>query len=235
MVRLKRETYSRISDVAGRWASTITIGLTTERGMQMFSGIYSGMHRRYPEAVFQPVEANVEQQTRLLDSGQLDLGFQTICERRYKHFQYERILEEPFVLCVPNSHPLAHHQPYEQGFPSISLRHFRNDLFTLVKKTSTMREAVDRLFEQEGFRPRLLFESVGMRSMQRLAECDECCCIIPRYYAIPSEHVSYFLLEGRPGWELCEVHLQGHHLNKAARDLIEAARSYWHEHPYSPR
>ena len=233
VLQIKKEAYARIEDLAKLWNGTIAIGLTNERGMQMFSSIYSDMHTRYPHTIFQPVEATVEEQNRMLEVGQLDIAFQTIQEKKYKFLTYETILTEPFVLCVPRSHPLAHAQVLPpEAFPTISLSRFKDDVFTLVRKTSTMRKIVDQLFERAGFYPRLLFDSVEMRTMQKLAANGQCCCIIPRFYAVPNDQVSYFLLDESAQWDLVVAYRKDHYLNKATRGFIDAASTYWHTHLY---
>lgn len=231
---IKRQTYNQIQDMAKKWNSAITIGLTPERGIQMFTAIYPVIHAQYPEAVFQPVEATVEAQSKMMEAKELDIGFQTIFERKYKHLSYETIFFEPFYLCVPKTHPLAYREDYPPDqYPPISLGRFRDESFTLVKKSSTMRVVIDDLFRKAGFEPKLLFESTSMRSMLRLTENNQCCSIIPRYYAVPSPHVSYFSLGSDARWELAAVHAQNHYLNKAARDFVQMAAVYWRAHPYS--
>ena len=233
MIALQKETYAHISDLAEHWNQTVTIGLTNERGMQMFSAIYSEMHQKYPQTVFQPVEATVDQQNRLLERGQLDIGFQTSGKRKYKSLHYETIIREPFILCVPRNQseglPEAERPDH---YPEVRLADFSDRVFTLVKPSSTMREMINHLFETAGFQPKLLFDSVGMRSMQKLAAHGQCCCIIPRFYAIPSESVRYFTLGQEAEWELCAVWPEGHFLSRSARDFIAAATEYWQTHLY---
>ena len=233
MLALQKETYTRISDLAEHWNQTVTIGLTAERGMQMFSTIYTEMHQKYPQTVFQPIEATVDQQNRLLERGQLDIGFQTIGKHKYKSLHYESVITEPFILCVPKNQ--AEGLPEAEGpgvYPTVRLADFSDRVFTLVKPSSTMREMINHLFEQAGFQPKLLFDSVGMRSMQKLAAHGQCCCIIPRFYAIPSPDVRYFTLGKDAEWELCTVWSEGHYLNRAARDFIAVAKEYWQTHQY---
>ncbi|HIQ74949.1 MAG TPA: LysR family transcriptional regulator [Candidatus Cottocaccamicrobium excrementipullorum] len=233
ILKIKKQTYTQIEDMAKHWNGTITIGLTPERGIQMFTSIYPSIHAKYPEAIFQPIESDVESQVKMLDANQLDISFQTISERKYKHLIYSCILYEPFYLCVPKSHPLAYSEVLNPAdYPYISLSEFKNDLFTLVKKTSTMRAVIDRLFEAAGFKPKLLFESTSMRTMQRLAANSQCCSIIPRCYAVANENVAYFTLGPEASWELAAVYAQNHYLNRAARDFIRMASEYWREHLY---
>ena len=233
ILQIKKQTYTQIEDMAKHWNGTITIGLTPERGIQMFTSIYPAIHAEIPDAIFQPLEAGVKTQVRMLDANQLDIGFQTIFERQYKHLVYSSILYEPFYLCVPKSHPLAYSDTLDPAdYPLISLSEFKDDLFTLVKKTSTMRTVIDHLFDAAGFKPKLLFESTSMRTMQRLAANGECCSIIPRCYAVANDNIAYFTLGPDAGWELAAVYAQNHYLNRAARDFIRMASDYWRGHLY---
>ena len=230
---IKKQTYNQIQDMAQNWKGTITIGLTPERGIQMFTAIYPEIHAKYPSTTFQPLEADVESQVKMLDANQLDISFQTSYERNYKNLVYTEILREPFYLCIPKSHPLAYKEtlPPEQ-YPEISLTKFSGNLFTLVKKTSTMRAVIDNLFDQAGFKPKLLFESTSMRTMQRLTANGQCCCIIPRCYALPSDYISYFSLGEMASWELAAAYSPSHYINNAAKDFINMATQYWRSHLY---
>lgn len=66
ILTIKAQTYARIEDLAERWNGTVTIGLPTERGMRMFSSIYSSVHARFPDTTFEPVEATVREQNKML-------------------------------------------------------------------------------------------------------------------------------------------------------------------------
>ncbi|MBR1707720.1 MAG: LysR family transcriptional regulator [Clostridia bacterium] len=234
MVEIKRETYSKINDLAKYWNSRIRIGLTNERGMEMFADIYGELHRRFPDTVFQPIDATVEQQNQMLETRQIDISFQTIQEHRYKAFRYQVLMEEPFILCIPSTHPLASLGAIQDmALPTISLREFEHESFAVVKKTSTMRAIVDALFARAGFVPHILLESAGMRAMWKLTATGQCCCIIPRYYAVPDPRISCFLLGNDAKWEVVAVTRSDHYLSAAAKGVIELASAYWQTHLYS--
>lgn len=233
IIQIKEQTYNQIQDMAKKWNGTITIGLTPERGIQMFTAIYPRIHAKYPGTTFQPIEADVDSQVKMLECSELDISFQTIFERKYKNFVYKKIFNEPFYLCIPQNHRLAYKDKRLPGdYPSISLTEFKDELFTLVKKSSTMRVVIDNLFEEAGVKPKLLFESTSMRTMQRLTENGQCCSIIPRSYAKPSDYVSYFSLGMDACWELAAVYAKNHYINSAAREFINMASDYWKAHPY---
>ena len=142
-------------------------------------------------------------------------------------------MAEPFILCVPAAQAEGlDRTPGPDGYPEVALSAFRDAVFTLVKRSSTMRGMVDRMFAEAGFQPRLLFDSVSMRAMQKLAASGQCCCIIPRFYAVPCDTVRYFTLGPSARWELCAVWEQSRYLSRAARDVIDAAKSYWQTHVF---
>lgn len=233
ILQIKKQMYNQIQDMAQKWKGTVIIGIIPERGIQMFTAIYPAIHANYPFTTFQPLEADVDTMAKMLSANELDISFQTIYERKYKHLIYQEIMREPFYLCIPKTHPLAYQDIRNpEDYPEIQLTRFQDDLFTLVKKSSTMRVVIDRLFESAGFQPKLLFESTSMRTMQRLTENGQCCSIIPRCYAIPSEHVSYFSLGTQASWELTAVYAQNHYVNNATKDFIRMASEYWNTHLY---
>lgn len=233
ILQIKKQMYNQIQDMAQKWKGTVIIGITPERGILMFTAIYPAIHAKYPFTTFQPLEADVDTMAKMLSANELDISFQTIYERKYKNLVYQEILREPFYLCIPKTHPLAYQEfRNPEDYPEIPLVRFQDDLFTLVKKSSTMRVVIDRLFESAGFQPKLLFESTSMRTMQRLTENGQCCSIIPRCYAIPSEHVAYFSLGAQSNWELAAVYAQNHYVNNATKDFIYMASEYWNTHLY---
>ncbi|MFV0466882.1 MAG: LysR family transcriptional regulator [Lachnospiraceae bacterium] len=234
MLSIKEETYSQIQDIAQRWRGTVTVGLVPERGALMFSAIYPEIHSKYPDTIFQPVEATVAQQIQMLKNGRLDISFQTIYERTHKNLICNKILYEPFYLCIPATHPLAYlGAPFgREPYPEIDLRSFRNDLFTLVRRSSTMRTVIDQLFKDAEYVPHLLFESTSMHTMQQLASIGQCCTIIPKYYAMDNKNVVYFALGPKAGWDVVAVYKKNHYLTKAARDFINLASEHWVENQY---
>lgn len=231
IIEIQKATYLKIQDIAQTWKNRITIGLPPERGVKMFTSIYPTIHAKYPDITFQPVEVEVDTQSKMLLSGELDISFQTIEKIKYKQLNYIKILREPFYLCIPKTHKLAYTEKLKpQDYPETSLSLFKDDLFTLVRKTSTMRNIIDKMFKESGFAPKLIFESTSMSTMQHLTETGICCSIIPRFYAIPSDDICYFSLGSKIGWDMFCVHNKNYYLSKPAKDFISMANVYWSTH-----
>lgn len=234
ILQLEKDTIHQIHDMAKMWNDTVRIGLPPERGIVMFISIYPELHKKYPKTTFQPVEVTVTEQVKMLLDHSLDFGFQTVTSRSYQRLVYSHILNEPFLLGIPAQHRLAYDPETIQvdKYPSIPLQEFKDDLFTLVRNTSTMRPAVDNLFKAAGFKPKLLFNSTSMHAMQALTAQGECCCIIPQFYAVPNKNICFYMTDPSMEWELCEVHAADHYLSQPAHSFIAAARDYWRKNRY---
>ncbi|MFV0441178.1 MAG: LysR family transcriptional regulator [Lachnospirales bacterium] len=231
ILQIENSMTLKIQDAAKTWKNRITIGLPPERGVKMFTAVYPTIHKKYPNVVFQPIELEVETQSKMMLSGELDIGFQTISELKYKQLSYIKILREPFYLCIPKTHRLAYTEAFlPYNYPKISLSLFKDDQFTLVRRTSSMRYIIDNSFKDAGFSPELIFESTSMSSMQHLCETGICCSIIPRFYAIKSNHVCYFSLGPSVGWDLYCVYNKNSYLSKPIKDFITMATDYWNTH-----
>ena len=82
---------------------TLRVGLTPERGIPMFMGIYPAFYAKYPNITIEPLEVGVKEQLSRISKGYLDLGFVTITERDRNTYEYIHVLSEDLVLAIPRS------------------------------------------------------------------------------------------------------------------------------------
>ena len=73
----------------------------------MFSAVYPDFHRIYPQIIVEPLELSVRKQQELIARGDLDIGFQTLCEKQKNNNSYLPLLNEEIVLVIPKGHPLG--------------------------------------------------------------------------------------------------------------------------------
>ena len=129
IINIKKETYSRIHDLADIIKGKITVGLLPERGAEIFSAIYPKFYSRYPDIKIIPTEKSVKEQLIYIDHGDLDIGIVTVRPQHKEGKQFVPICEEEFVLVVPVHHKLAYlgasyGESYKSSYPIISLSKF---------------------------------------------------------------------------------------------------------------
>ncbi|ULT54911.1 LysR family transcriptional regulator [Neobacillus drentensis] len=228
MLRIKRDTYNQINDLLDIKKGKLSIGLTPERGPEMFATIYPTFYKKYPNLKVEPIELPVKQQQHEISLGNIDIGLLTLQNSQKTNDEYIFICSEDIILAVPKAHPLAHlGGKLGDKLPEISLELFKNDTFALMQKGSTLREIYDYLTADEDFNPSILLETRSCHTLYQMVAEGICCSIIPMAYAQPNSNVSYFVIKQKPVWEVCASYKKGTYLSNPAKDLIGIASSYW--------
>jgi DNA-binding transcriptional LysR family regulator len=228
ILQIKKDTYNRINDLVEVQEGRLVIGLTPERGPEMFAAIYPLFYKKHPHITIEPLEMPVKAQQHAISQGTLDIGFLTLQEHQKTNDHHVHIRNESIILGVPHSHPLA----YQGGklgepLPSISLKEFGSDSFAIMPAGTTLREIYDQLIQAEGINPPVLLETRSCNTLFELVREGICCSIFPMYYAKPSSNVSYFTLDQNIEWQICASYRKNTYLRRAAKDLIEIAIEYW--------
>ena len=228
MVRIKKDTYNQINDLVDIKKGKLSIGLTPERGPEMFASIYPAFYKKYPNVKIEPIELPVKQQQHEISIGNLDIGFVTLQDYQKTNDEYIQIGLEEIILAVPKGHSLAHiGGKLGDLLPEISLDRFKNDTFALMQKGSTLREIYDNLTTSEDFNPYILLETRSCHNLYNMVAEGICCSIIPIAYAKQNSNVAYFLIKQKPVWEICASYKKGTYLSNPARDFIKIAGNYW--------
>ncbi|EHI97566.1 transcriptional regulator, LysR family [Clostridium sp. DL-VIII] len=226
---LKKETYNKISDLINLKNTHLSIGLTPERGISMFASVYPEFHKLHPNVIVEPMELSVKEQEVMINCRELDLGFLTLSDDIQKtDFSYKYILNENIIVALPSCHPLAESgSRYGDFLNEIDLKLLKDDEFVLISKSSTIRDAVNPLFQAAGFTPNVLFETKSCQTLINMVEKNLCCTILPEHYAIDSNNIAYFSLPQKPQLRIVAVHKKGVYLSKATEDFIKLASIYW--------
>ena len=161
MLRMKRETYRRLQDIAAVKKGTLSIAFPPERGAFMFTDVYPDFHREYPGIVINVTEASVRRQQQMIAQGGLDIGFMTLRDSQKTEDAYIHIASEELILAVPSVHPLCGQASLtgKGPYPELDIRGLKYEPFALMYRESTIRECVDSIFRQAGFVPNVLFET----------------------------------------------------------------------------
>ncbi len=226
ILRLKKETYKLINDISETKRGNISIGLTQERGIQMFTAIYPDFHNEFPDVVVTPLEAGVTKQQELISRSDLDIGILTICDGERPNLRYINICAEDIVLAVPATHRLAEHAA--QPMSDIDLRLFENEPFVVMHKGSTLRPLIDGIFKAAGFSPKFLFETASNFAVTAMIKSGMCCGIVP-YYHVKNhlDGIACFFLPDFPAWNIVACYRAGNYLSRAEKYFIDLAAEYW--------
>ena len=230
VLRIKRDTYQRINDLAEGRYGHLSVGFTAGRGITMFTAAYTTFHQLYPNIIVEPREGVVRDLQKLLAQGDLDIGFLTLTDADRTGDVYETIYTEELFLAVPSVHPIAAAStpPPGERFATLDVRALRYEPFVLMDKRSTMRTMIDQIFAEGGFEPQILFETGNNHTILSMLQTNLCCGILTYYYVKD-------LLEGiprpqrstRPTWEFTTNYKRRRYLSGAARCFINLMKAQW--------
>ena len=227
IMRIKQDTYNQISDLTNMQNSRLRLGITTDRGQDMFVAIYPQFIKMHPHITVEARAMNVRDQSSLLRQGDLDLAYLTLSALPTE-FDGLEVLRETLLLAVPSSNPLARgssSRPHD--YPLIDLSLFQNELFALFPHLRTIREEIDLLFKQAGFEPRVLSSMDSAASLLQMVGAGLCCTIVPEAYYQQRPDVTWFSFSPQPKWYMYAVWPKGSYHSKAAQDFVALSKDYW--------
>lgn len=226
ILRMKKEAYSVIYDIADTKKGSLSVGFTPDRGIAMFTKVYPRFHAEYPDMEITPMELSVRRQQELIANGDLDIGFLTIEDGGKSNLRYINICKEDIVLALPKTHRLAKGAGAPLGV--LDVKECRDDYFVLMYKESSLRPLIDSIFEAAGFAPKALFDTSSNNAIVTMIESGLSCGIVPYYYVRAHlERVACFFLPERPTWNIVACYRGGIYISNAAKRFIELAAEYW--------
>lgn len=229
ILKIKRDTYEMIHDLAGGKWGHLSVGFTAGRGAAMFTSAYSAFHQQYPNITIVPREGVVRDLQKLIAQGDLDIGFLTLTDKDRTNDTYETIYTEEIFLAVPSIHPAAKLQPPEgELYATLDIRALQHEPFVVMDKRSTMRALIDRIFSNAGIQPRVLFETGNNNTLLSMLQANLCCGLLAYYYVKNTPRgITFFHLPERPTWQFVASYRKGRYLSKAARGFIDLMKDQW--------
>ena len=230
IMKIKKNTYNILSDMKNNTVGEITLGLTLEHGIDLFTFVFPKFNRQYPGINFHLLERYVAEQHSMIAAGKLDFGLVMLGEQDKVNLEYIPLYQEEMILGVPKTHPCAGQcaAPGEP-MPFMDLKLFKEDTFALMFPNSTMRGIIDPAFAAAGYQPKILIETGMNHALVKLAATGLCCTVLPFSRALCSpdrDAVSWFRLSPPISWTTYITYRKNTHLNEASRYFIQLAKEY---------
>ncbi len=229
ILRVRRTTYNRISDLADTKKGCLSMGFTPGRGIDMFTNVYPKFHSMYPDITVEPNELSVFKQQKLIACGGLDMGFMTLCENQRTNDHYITLFREEIVLVIPHGHPLSRNAALKgEPLAVMDLASLKYEPFALMYKESTIRPMIDHIFRRSGFVPNVLFETSSNATILSMIKAHICCGVIPWHYVKNyPEGIACFALPHHPSWDVAASYGKYAYLSTPAKTFIQLAKEFW--------
>ncbi len=208
---LEREMRSYASGETGK----LLVGSLPITGAYVLPRVIPDFTKRFPGVELQLIEETSSRLEQLLVRGKIDISLLTMPIADPNLEAIPAIHEEIF-LSVPPSHPLA-------GETEVDLAALANQPFILLKEGQGFRQIALTLCEHAGFRPRIVFESSNIQTIQSLVASGMGLSFAPKMITLAPGSTTppvYLRLSTRPKRTLVVAHRKDRHLSRPAEAFV---------------
>jgi LysR family hydrogen peroxide-inducible transcriptional activator len=215
--QLKQE----MEDISQMKKGRLIVGSMPMTGATILPRVVPTFQAMYPDIEISLIEETSSHLELITYQGHTDLSILSL-PLREESLHYEILYEEEIVLAVPPQHRLAQHQ----GDVPISI--LAQESFIFLKRGLGFHQQSIDLCETAGIRPRIVFESSNMETIQSLVAAGMGIAFVPYLIAERTESQqapTYLKLESRPTRTLVIAYKKGRYMSKAAEAFVQTMKS----------
>jgi DNA-binding transcriptional LysR family regulator len=208
---LEREMRAYASGESGK----LLVGSLPITGAYVLPRVIPDFTKQFPGVELQLIEETSSRLERLLVRGKIDISLLTM-PIADPSIEAIPAIHEEIYLAVPPNHPLAQQE-------EVDLSELSSQPFILLKEGQGFRQISLHLCEQAGFRPRIVFESSNIQTVQSLVAAGMGLSFAPRMITLaPWTTTSpvYLRLSTRPKRTLVVAHRKDRHLSRPAEAFV---------------
>ncbi|CAI6085611.1 LysR family transcriptional regulator [Cohnella sp. JJ-181] len=199
----------------------LLLGLPPVIGASFFARIIAGFRAEYPGVQLRLVEEGGKIVEQLLSESKLDLGI-VVLPVDEEEFESFTLTERRLSLVLNASHPLA-------SSASVRISELREEPFIMFKRGFSLYDRVREACIQEGFEPKIAYESSQWDFMTEMVGAGLGVALLPDTAAqkIRSESVAVIPVT-RPAirWDIAAIWPRDRYLSHAARGWIQFMRQW---------
>jgi DNA-binding transcriptional LysR family regulator len=151
----------------------LVVGFVSSTAYNVLPTILRTFRTRVPDVSLELHELSTEQQLQWLREGRIDVGFLRLPVDE-DTFSVATIFQEPLVVALPETHPLA-------NGASVSLRSLSNELFIFFPRSIApgLYDQIISLCQQADFSPTVAQEAMQMQTIVSLVAAEMGIAIVP--------------------------------------------------------
>ncbi|MFN3373118.1 MAG: LysR family transcriptional regulator [Chloroflexus sp.] len=165
------EARAAMAERVGLKAGRVSIGAPPTVGAHLLPPLLAAFHQRYPGITLRLHEAGIQSLLDLLEAGLTDLAVVTLPVSD-ELLTVTSLLNEPLVLIVSTSHPLA-------GRSDVTMVELRNERWILSPASYELREATLKACREAGFTPQTVMEGGETETLVRFVAAGLGIALVP--------------------------------------------------------
>jgi LysR family hydrogen peroxide-inducible transcriptional activator len=150
---------------------TLRLGIFPTLAPYLLPHVVPGIRQRFPDLKLQLAEEKTQDILRLLDNGELDTALLALPVEA-DNLELEILFEEPFLLAVPQSHPLADRR-------EVRLSDLDGRELLLLEDGHCLRDQALEVCALAGAQERVDFHATSMETLRQMVAADAGITLIP--------------------------------------------------------
>ena len=199
----------------------LRLGVSPNKGIEAVSAVYAQLNKRFPKLHISFQEGFANDLVQLLRSKQIDAGISSFGAELPEDLQILTLRKAELVLALP-----AFYLPYDQkdcrlqDLPFAELEDFRESVFILPEASSSLHSAVQTLFRNNHFYPRVSSVHPNILIQEAMIRSGNSIGFLPSFNIRPGSGLAYMRLHNTAWMRLAYVSAKGHKLSEHERYLI---------------
>ena len=230
VLNCQKNFLNEVNDIKDGAKGQIAIGITPKRGRQLIPYILPDFVKQFPKVEITLYEDTSQQLIALLLKSRIDLALSMYANPFYRELTYLTLFSEHLMLIVSKNSALDKRLSEKYLPPATSpvpLAEVKDEKFILVHRNHNIREAIDRIFDEKNFKPRIFLETHDSDLARELVAENLGVAVVPHLY--PFSHISpihpklsYFFIDTRHATRNFVIaYRKDTFLTKAHREFIE--------------
>lgn len=175
--RTKEDLQSMVAPGHGE----VSLGFMHTLGLEVIPLLMTDVKKLFPNMKFLLTQSNSSVLMKKLDSGELDLCLISSLETN-SDVVWEKLWDEELFLIVPHNHLLSNKD-------IVKVEDFAHLPFISIKKGNSLRQSVDQLFSNKGFKLNIAFEGEEIHTVAGLVESGLGVSLIPKIKGLELYHL----------------------------------------------
>lgn len=217
------QLHKEMEDLSNMKRGKLVVGSLPITGSHIWPQVLPIFQKQFPEIEINLVEDTTSKLEELTALGKTDISLLSL-PLLDDSLVYEPILEEEITLAVPEHHPFAR-------LKSVSINQLQEESFIALKRGQGFRNITFDLCRENGFEPKIAFESSNIETVQSLVAAGMGIAFVPEMTARTkwSHYVPVYIpIDEKPSRTVVIGYRNDRYLSKAALAFIATMKNVVH-------
>ena len=205
----------------------ISIGITSNWGMEMISQIIPKFNKQYSNVAIEVFNDSLPQILKLIAESKIDLAVASVNSMSAFQEDAELLWKEEVLFAMPANHEYCKNKNDQIISSKDIIDIVKNSCFYQTKKGSSLRFLADDFFEENHYTPKSMYEMNVISALQNMIEAGNGVAFIAESCVKKEQKIRYFSVESRLYRYNVLIRKKGMEKWAAEDDFVEMMYNYW--------